>query len=144
MRFSNDDLNGIYDRTDGDCHICGRRLSFTNYGQFGSRGAWEVEHSVARARGGTNRRNNLYPACIPCNRAKRDGTTRSARARYGRTTAPLSAPKKLERRKSNAIKGAGIGWVASRLLQTSVNGTAALVAIGGFIGYDIEPDPQKR
>jgi 5-methylcytosine-specific restriction endonuclease McrA len=36
----------------------------------GERGVWEVEHSVARAKCGSNHGNNLYAACITCNRSK--------------------------------------------------------------------------
>jgi 5-methylcytosine-specific restriction endonuclease McrA len=73
MRYSSDDLNAIYDRTSGYCHICKRKVAFCNYGALGRRGAWEVEHSHARAKGGSDRLGNLYAACIKCNREK--GTT---------------------------------------------------------------------
>lgn len=36
-------LNAIYDRTSGYCHLCGKKLAFTNYARFGERGAWEIE-----------------------------------------------------------------------------------------------------
>jgi hypothetical protein len=42
------DLNAIYDRTSGYCHIFHRKLVFTNYGIVGAKGAWEVEHSGPR------------------------------------------------------------------------------------------------
>ena len=64
MGYDNDRLNDIFDKTDRDCHICGKRLAFSNYGVIGARGAWEVEHSVPRSRGGTDRLSNLYAACI--------------------------------------------------------------------------------
>jgi len=70
MAFSSEQLNQIYNRTSGYCHICHKKLAFKNYGVFGARGAWEVEHSNPQAKGGTNRLNNLYPACITCNRSK--------------------------------------------------------------------------
>lgn len=44
MGFSDDDLNRIYDKTDGYCAHCGKKLSFCNYGKPG-RGQWEVDHS---------------------------------------------------------------------------------------------------
>ena len=69
-KFTDKKLNAIYDRSRGYCHICGKKLAFINYGNFGKRGAWEVDHSKPRVKGGTDHPNNLYPACISCNRSK--------------------------------------------------------------------------
>jgi len=56
MAFSDDVLDRIFLRTDGRCHLCPEgRLCRSNYGKLGTRGAWEVEHSKARANGGTDR-----------------------------------------------------------------------------------------
>lgn len=79
MRFKDDQLNEAFDQCVRDCHLCGRWLAFANYANLGARGAREVDHSVARARGGTDRLADLRPACISCNRSKRDGLTRSVR-----------------------------------------------------------------
>jgi len=81
MAYTEEELNDIYDKNDGYCHICGKKLAFTNYGIVGARGAWEVDHSVPRSRGGSNLMRNLLPACISCNRSKGDSSTRTARAR---------------------------------------------------------------
>lgn len=67
MRYDRDRLNAIYDKTGGYCHLCNKKLSFINHGRHGSKGAWQVDHSKARANGGTNHMNNLFPSCIPCN-----------------------------------------------------------------------------
>ena len=90
MRLSEDRINEIFDRTSGKCHLCHKKLSFKNYGHPGDRGAWEIEHSVPRACGGSDRINNLYAACISCNRAKGARTTRSMRLRRGLTRAPVA------------------------------------------------------
>lgn len=63
-------LKRIYDKTGGYCHICKKKLSRTNYGVYDAKGAWQVDHSKAKANGGTHHMNNLYPACIPCNQEK--------------------------------------------------------------------------
>src|SRR2546423_8127834 len=84
----------IYDRTDGYCHLCCKKLSFINYACYGARGAWEVEHSIPRSRGGTDHLNNLYPACISCNRYKAAQSSRSARSLNGRKRAPFSRERK--------------------------------------------------
>jgi len=67
MAYDRDRLNAIYDKTGGYCHLCNKKLSFTNHGRHGTKGAWHVDHSKAKAKGGTNHMNNLYPSCISCN-----------------------------------------------------------------------------
>lgn len=129
MAFSRAELKAIYDRTSGYCHICGKKLALTNYGAAGSRGGWEVEHSVPRAAGGTDRLNNLYASCIPCNRAKQDGSTRTARAQNGRTRAPLSREKRAGQRTTNTV----VGGAAGAMLGGALFGPAGAV-IGGGIG----------
>ncbi len=143
MRWTNEKLNDVFERTNGYCHICGKQLALTNYGKPGRRGAWEIEHSKARANGGTDHGNNLYAACIRCNRTKRDGSTRAARAFHGRTAAPLSAKKQATVRKKNALVLGGSAAVGAVLL--GVAGPAALfvAGVGAAIGHDLEPDPQK-
>ena len=34
MVYDNDDLRKTYNRTNGKCHICWKKLSFNNYGSF--------------------------------------------------------------------------------------------------------------
>ena len=63
-------LQSIFERTDGYCHICHRRLSLANYGKHNSKGAWHIEHSIPKAKGGTDHLNNLFAACIVCNLEK--------------------------------------------------------------------------
>jgi 5-methylcytosine-specific restriction endonuclease McrA len=91
----------IYDSTGGYCHLCHDKVSWTNYDRYGERGGWEVDHSLARANGGTDRLPNLRPACISCNREKQAIATRAYRARNGITCAPLSR----EQRRSDAARG---------------------------------------
>ena len=95
--YSNDQLNSIFDRTDGQCHICRDKLKWKNYGIIGELGSWEVDHSNPKANGGTDRMNNLYAACIPCNRSKGSKSTRSQRRKYGYTAAPESRDSRVQR-----------------------------------------------
>lgn len=99
----------IFDRTDGRCHLCGKRLCFSNYGKFGDKGAWEIEHSRPQALGGSDHGNNLYPACIRCNRQKQAQSTRRVRAALGRTKAPLSKVQRKSVSLQRRIAGVGIG-----------------------------------
>jgi len=138
MGFSDEQLNKVYDRTDGRCHLCGKKLTFKNYGCLDARGAWEVEHSNPKARGGTNRLNNLYPACIACNRSKGAGSTKAARARNGRTRAPMSAAKRESARQENAVAGGLIGGGIALLVDKKLVPLA--MTIGAAAGYNQDPE----
>lgn len=85
MGYSTEQLNDIYDKTGGQCRFCEKKLAWKNYGQYGSRGAWEVDHSRPKAQGGTDHLSNLFPTCIPCNREKSD--------QHGRYFVPSSTRK---------------------------------------------------
>ena len=107
--WGNDTLDWIFRRTDGNCHICGSPMAWKNYAVLGARGAWEVEHAVAKANGGTDHRNNLYAAHIPCNRDKGTRSSRSARSDFDRTRAPRSAERKEAARREGAVTGGAVG-----------------------------------
>jgi hypothetical protein len=130
MTWTDDELDAIYDRTSGKCHICHKKLSRSNYAKFGERGAWEVEHSNARANGGTDRLNNLYAAHIPCNRAKGTCGTRTARAWNGKSCAPLSRENRKVAREKNALAGASGG----ALIGIAIAGPPGAV-VGGILGF---------
>ncbi len=78
MGFSNEVLSEIYDKTDGYCCYCHKKLAWKNYGKIGTRGSWEVDHSKPKSKGGSSYSRNLVPACIPCNRDKSNNTRGSA------------------------------------------------------------------
>lgn len=134
MAYDVDTLNRIYDRTDGYCHLCCKKLSFINYANYGAKGAWEVEHSIPLSQGGTNHLNNLYAACISCNRSKAVQSSRKARSQYGRKRAPYCREKKAKIRRSNSITGGVIGGLIGSI------GDPAGSAIGAKIGRDIDPN----
>lgn len=132
-------LRGIYDRTQGRCHICGKRLSFCNYGKHGARGAWNIEHSIPRACGGTDHGNNLYPACIGCNSSKQAKSTRVARGKHGRCRAPMSLKAEGRARRSNALAGGGLGALIGGLVAGPV-GLAGGAALGALFGHSADPE----
>lgn len=138
MAFSKEQVSRIYDRASGYCHICHKKVAFKNYGVVGARGAWEVDHSNPRANGGTDRLNNLYPAHISCNRAKRDQTTRAVRRRNGKTRAPLSVKRRKTARRENALAGGALGALAGAALGPI--GLVLGAAVGAGIGYEQNPD----
>ena len=123
------DLDAIYHRTSGYCHLCGLKIAFMNYGRLGDKGAWEVEHSYPRSRGGTHHGNNLYGACIPCNREKGSGwSTRTVRSWNGRSRAPLSRAKRQQAKQQQSLAGAVLFGAAG-----SAFGTLGFV-IGALLG----------
>lgn len=137
MAFSQLELERIFARTNGCCHICHARLAFSNYGSAGRRGAWEVEHSVAQANGGTHHGNNLYAAHITCNRRKGTVTARTARRWAGQTRAPYSTAKVEKVAHENGVAGAcllGFLGLAAGPLEIVV-----LAAIGYGAGQALTP-----
>lgn len=128
----------IFDRSSGRCHICGGRVAFSNYAQPGMRGAWEIEHSIAKIRGGTDRLCNLYPAHISCNRSKQAVSSRAARARNGQLRAPLSSKRRTAAKVENALAMGLVGFVVGAILGP---GAAILgAAVGAGFGHDQDPD----
>ena len=141
MSYTDEKLSSIYERTSGYCYICYKKLAFNNYARFGERGAWEVEHSNPRVRGGTNRASNLYAACISCNRCKRDSTTRAARSGYGYRKAPLSSAKRKKERIDNAVAGGVVGGFIGSILGPG--GAVVGSVIGARIGHKSNPDKDR-
>lgn len=138
MRFPEDQLNRIDDRTSGYCHLCQRKVPFENYGLSGKRGAWEVEHSVAQVRGGTHRISNLYAACIPCNRSKGARRTRRVLLWNGFTKAPLPLHARRQAKQWNAIGGGLLGAAVGSLFGPS--GAWVGGAISTRLAHNLNPD----
>jgi hypothetical protein len=123
----------IFDRTDGRCHICGRKLRFNSYGLPQRKGAWEVEHSNPRCKGGSDRLCNLYPAHISCNREKGKKATRTARGWNGLTRAPLSRPR-IEEIRSDNVWGWGMAGAISGAALAGAPGLLLGAVLGALIG----------
>ena len=81
-RWTEYELNLVYDSTKGYCRYCGKKLSFQNYGMQGEKGAWHIEHKVPLSRGGTDYLRNLAPACIDCNIEKSDRARSTFEAKF--------------------------------------------------------------
>src|SRR5580700_4366528 len=132
MTFKEEQLDRIYHRTGGYCHICHKKLSRQNYGRPGERASWEVEHSVPRACGGTDHMNNLFAACGSCNRAKGALTSRTARTWNAKTKAPMSRLKRRAAKKENTLFGTIGGGLAGLVLAGPVGCIFGAVAGGKF------------
>jgi len=138
--YTTEELRKIYERTNGNCHICHGRMALKNYGVVGARSAWEIDHSVPRARDGRDHGNNLFGAHIPCNRSKGIVSSRAARARNGVKRAPLSKVAAAEKRTGNTVVGVAAGGVtgavAGALSGLSLGLPGGIVGgiVGGLIG----------
>ena len=138
MPYTDRQLNAIYDRTSGYCHICGKKLSFVNYAKLGRRGSWEVEHSKPKAKGGTSYLSNLSAACIACNRSKGTKQTRTARRKHGRSRAPLSVTGRRTAKRDQAMVAGALGATVGSVFGPG--GTIIGAALGAKLGYDRNPD----
>lgn len=121
-------LRKIYDRTDGYCHLCHKKLSFTNHGLAGAKGSWHIEHSIPRSNGGSNHLNNLFAACISCNLEKSNQPNRVIRNQYGISRAPYSKKKKLRMQEENTTTGIISGGIIGSLF-----GPGGMI-VGGLLG----------
>lgn len=138
MPYDEDKLRRVFERTDGACHICRRKLLFSNYGRTDKRDCWEVDHSLPRSRGGSDRLNNLYVAHIRCNRSKGSRNSRSVRGKNGFQAAPLSTKAKTR----NTVTGGVLGVMAGYILVPPPFRLAAILAsalVGAIAGATHEP-----
>ena len=72
--YSDELLWIIFSKTVGRCAYCDKQLVFSNRGQLGAPGAWEVDHAQPVSRLGAHALPNLLPACVECNRSKSNKT----------------------------------------------------------------------
>ena len=138
MGFDKFTKRKIFDRTQGYCHICQKKLSFINHGKHGSRGAWHIEHSVAKAMGGSDRLNNLYAACIVCNLEKGTCNSKTARGWNGNKRAPYSKSKIKQIKNRRTTNGAIIGGIVGSAFGPE--GTVFGSILGSIIGNGTSPD----
>lgn len=131
-------LQKIFNKTDGKCHICHKGICLKNHGVNGARGAWHVDHSVPRSKGGADHLNNYLPAHIRCNLARSNKRNRTARQRFGKTRAPLSAVRKNQLRKRNALIAAAIGTLA--FAGTGPIGWLLGTSISALVGHSLQPE----
>jgi 5-methylcytosine-specific restriction endonuclease McrA len=131
-------LQKIFRKTDGYCHICHHKLIFSNYGILGANGSWQIEHSIARANGGSNHLNNLYASCISCNIEKGTMHSKTVRFRYGKTRAPFSRSKKELIKTDNMTGGTLVGGTIGLAIGGPVGGLFGGL-VGGLIGNSTSP-----
>ena len=143
MDRSDENRSTIFDCTSGKCHICHKMLAFSSYHRIGSRGAWEIDHSKARAKGGSDHGNNLRAACISCNRSKQALSAQAARRGAGFRRPPLSAEQRRKVKIRAVLGTAGVGAVLGARLA-GLPGFWVGGLIGALFGDDHNPDANAR
>jgi 5-methylcytosine-specific restriction endonuclease McrA len=138
-KATHDQLRWVFDRTSGKCHICHRLLRFESYGKINTEGAWEIDHSVPRAKGGSDHLNNLFAACISCNRSKQQLSSRAARRRAGKKRSPLNREQRKKAVAENVVLGGTIGSIVLPALLQGLNPLAGLL-LGAAAGASRDPD----
>jgi hypothetical protein len=130
-KFSEAERKRILQKTDGRCHLCHKTLYLSNYGKSGAKGAWEIDHSRAISLSGSDRLQNLYPACISCNRSKQARSNKAFRATVGYSRSPYSPAEKERIRKGSSIIGAVSGAALAAMCALSPAGVC-LALLGGY------------
>jgi len=138
--FDEPTRRALYAKTNGLCHLCWKPVAYGNYGNEGARGAWEIDHSVPRAKGGTDHLNNLYAAHVECNRAKQARSSASVRRENGHNRPPMSPAMMNEVKAGDAWTGA----IAGGMLGARFGGFPGLLlgaAIGALGAYAVDRGP---
>jgi HNH endonuclease len=130
--WSEEQKDYIFHKTDGCCHLCHKKLVRKNYAQKDERGCWEVEHSKSVADGGTDHPNNLFPACIPCNRQK-SNTKTSAEIRAIKKV-PLRAPPNASQKHKNKLQEEKRETAKNHVTEGAVFGSFVGSLLGGPVG----------
>ena len=138
-------LQRILDKTNSRCHLCREKLSLDNYAKPPEQGGWEIEHSRPQSKGGSDHMNNLYAACVPCNRQKGNRSNQRIRRKHGFTKAPQSQ----KRARKTAFGKAGAFAVGGAALGKKIAGNKGALA-GGVVGFlcggvvALFTDPDKK
>ena len=120
-------IDNAFKRSYGYCKHCWKRLSRFKRGRLSGRGAHEIDHSRAWARGGSNHGNNLLAICAVCNVEKSDGPSST----FHRLKA--DARKYRHERRSNyhaakaLIPGIFAGVATTLLISNKINDDGATV-----------------
>lgn len=130
----------VFNRTGGLCHLCHGPLAFSNYNNHGARGAWEVDHSKPKAKGGSDYLNNLYAAHTTCNRSKQARSSARVRRENGHSRPPMSDSAMQKLKEGDAWAGAFSGGLIG-LRFGGVPGMLIGAAIGAAGAYAVDRRP---
>ena len=66
MVFAEDVVKNAFDRVNGYCQECGKKLVFHSRGKTDKRGAWEARHMIPVSEGGNDLIRNCMILCMEC------------------------------------------------------------------------------
>jgi hypothetical protein len=116
MAYAEEEKLRIFSKTEGKCRHCAKQLAYENYGKNGARGSWHIDHSLAKANGGSDDFANLWASCIKCNLAKSDCNVRVFRN--------LMKPERIQRRRDAIVY-----QLRGEAIPLSLLGTGVLLAL---------------
>jgi hypothetical protein len=131
--YAAEDLEHVFLKRRGRCHLCGDRVRFEHYGRTSRRG-WEIDHDHPLALGGEHHLDNLEPAHATCNRSKQAMPSEVFRSLLGLERPPLSADELEELAVSRLADGVLVGTAIGALLGAPRNQPGAGALIGAFVG----------
>lgn len=76
MGFSEETKRKGFERAEGCCELCGKKLVFNNRGRTGGRGSWEAHHKTPRAQGGADSLRNCMIICYECHQQPQKAASR--------------------------------------------------------------------
>ena len=79
MGFTEDTKRNAFERANGCCEICGKRLVFGNRGRNGGRGSWEAHHKKPKSEGGTDTLRNCMILCYQCHQQPQKAVSRKSK-----------------------------------------------------------------
>lgn len=66
MAFTEDVIRNAFEKVNGYCQICGKKLVYNNRGSTEGRGGWEAEHIKPVSEGGNDTIRNCMILCMEC------------------------------------------------------------------------------
>lgn len=93
----NFEIKSIYSKTDGCCHLCGKKHRLSDYAI-----TWQREHHIPKAKGGSDNLGNLFVACVGCNQLKGTLSSKTVRRWMGLSRIPLSRSAKIKIREEES------------------------------------------
>ncbi len=124
-RYTDEQLERIFNKYCGKCFFCSCRLKFAAYGNRRHSKGWEVDHGNPSSKGGKHDARNWKLACWRCNSQKGNKTSTEYRTYLKKQNAQTEELNAGEIIGAAVAVGGGLlfaGWLANTLI-TSRNST---------------------
>jgi len=123
MKYTQEDLEIIAEKTGYDCHLCHKPIKFDAYGNYAHPDGWEVDHVRPRSKNGHNGYSNLRAAHTHCNRKKGNRSNRSIRSHFGVKGSPQSSTTRVLKGVGYVALSVGVLWIVSRVFRKNKSNT---------------------